>query len=372
MKYKPAVVIFFLLNQSVIIAKADTIPHIITGFQSHYGFIIPHSESIRNISHSRPYGIAISRSNFHSSFREWQVFNAYWISGVEAGYFNFRNPKVLGYIFAVSVFAEPVISYGEKYFITVRGGGGLSYHNKIYDPVDNPLNMFFSSRISFPLYVAARFKYRIGDRTFFTLSGSYNHISNGGYKQPNKGMNFPTLALGLEHFQKTPPVLDDNYSSYPQVRKSGMFFTIQALTTVRVINKEADFPQKACFIYGFHTRISKPFGSIYTLNAGTEIICDGYIRETLRRYQIDVDYKRFALTFGQSFMLGKVIFTQYFGFYLYSPYEARNPVYQKYELAYNIFNNLSFGIYLKAHAQVAESMGIIFNYQLLLNKTKSL
>ena len=39
-------------------------------------------------------------------------------------------------------------------------------------------------------------------------------------------------------------------------------------------------------------------------------------------------------------MLGKVIFTQYFGFYLYSPYKARNPLYQKYELAYKIFKKL--------------------------------
>ena len=113
-----------------------------------------------------------------------------------------RIPKYSDISLPFTVFAEPVISYGEKYLFTIRGGGGISYHNRIYDPVDNPLNMFFSSRISFPLYVAARFKYSINDKTFITLSASYNHISNGGYKQPNKGMNFPTLALGLEHFQK--------------------------------------------------------------------------------------------------------------------------------------------------------------------------
>jgi hypothetical protein len=138
MKCKLAVVIFFLLNQSVIISKADTIPHIYAGFQSHYGFIIPHSESIRDVSHTKPYGIEISRCSFHTSYRDWKVFNAYWISGVEAAYFNFQNPKVLGYTFFIAVFAEPIISCGEKYFFTIRGGGGLSYHSKIYDPVDNP------------------------------------------------------------------------------------------------------------------------------------------------------------------------------------------------------------------------------------------
>jgi hypothetical protein len=367
MKYTAAVIIFLLLSQSGISANADTIPHVFTGFQAHYGFIIPHSESIRDVSHTRPFGLEISHGKFHTSFSDWKVFNAYWISGLEASYFNFQNPKVLGSAIAISFFAEPVLTNGEKYYFSIRGGGGLSYHSKIYDPDSNPSNLFFGSRISFPLYVSARFKYRISERTFFTLSANYNHISNGGFRQPNKGMNFPTLALGLDHFQNRPPVLDHNYSSFREIRKRRMFFAIQALTTVRMINREGGFPGKACFVYGFNTRISKPLGPIYTINAGAEIIGDGYIRETLKRDSIQVDYKRFALTLGQDFTLGKVIFTQYFGFYLYAPNKARNPIYQKYELSYNVLNNFSFGIYIKAHAQVAESMGVTFNYLIFLH-----
>jgi hypothetical protein len=367
MKPGLVVVIFILLNQSVIHAETDTIPHIFTGFQAHYGFIIPHSESIRNVSHTKPYGIEISRCKFRTSPGDWKVFNSYWISGIKAGYFNFQYPKVLGYTLAISVFAEPVIISGEKYFFTIKGGGGLSYHSKIYDQTDNPLNMFFSSRISLPVYVTAGFKYRISDKTFVTLSGSYNHVSNGGYKQPNKGMNFPTVALGLEHFQKTPPVWDSKYIAYKEVRKPGMFLTIQALTTIRVIGKEGAFPQRECFIYGLNSRVTKPLGPIYALNAGAELICDRYIRESLRRKNINTDYKRFALTLGQEFTFGKVIFTQYFGYYLYSPNEARNPIYQKYELSYNIIKIFSLGIYIKSHAQVAESTGITFNYKFVLS-----
>jgi len=366
MKYKPVIVIFFLLLQPVTFVIADSIPHIASGFQVHYGFIIPHSESIRDVSHTKPYGFEISRSNIHTSFKDWQVFNSYWMSGIEACYFNYQNPEVIGSVIAILAFAEPVMNYGERYFITIRFGGGLSYHNKIYDQIENPLNMFFSTKISVPLYVAARVKYRVSERTLLTLSGNYNHISNGGYKQPNKGMNFPTLALGIEHFQKIPPVLSNNYSSYPEIRKQGISINIQALTTVRVINEEAGFPQKTCFVYGLHTRIAKPLGSIYGLNAGAELIGDGYIRETLKRDSIDLDYKRFAITAGQDFRFGKVIFTQYFGFYLYSPNKARHNIYQKYELAYNISEHFYFGVYLKAHAQVAESMGFTLNYNIFL------
>jgi hypothetical protein len=367
MKYTAAVIIFFIFKQSVISANSDTIPHIFTGFQAHYGFIIPHSKSIRDVSHTSPYGFAISYGKFHTSFSDWKVFNGFWISGLEASCFNFQNPKVLGSAIAISAFAEPVLMHGKKFYFTIRGGGGLSYHSQIYDPDDNPLNLFFSSRISFPLYFSVRFKYRISEKTFIAISGNYNHISNGGYRQPNKGMNFPTLAIGLDHFHKQPPVLDDNYYSFRETRKRRIVFTIQALTTVRMINKEGDFPGKACFVYGLNTRISKPIGSIYAINAGAELIGDGYIRETLRRDMQQVDYKRFALTLGQDFTLGKVIFTQYFGAYLYSPNKARNPIYQKYEISYNFSKDFSFGVYIKAHAQVAESMGITLNYLISLH-----
>ena len=41
-----------------------------------------------------------------------------------------------------------------------------------------------------------------------TASGNYNHISNGGLKQPNKGINYPTLALGLDYIPN--PILIQN------------------------------------------------------------------------------------------------------------------------------------------------------------------
>lgn len=98
------------------------------------------------------------------------------------------------------------------------------------------------------------------------------------------------------------------------------------------------------------------------------MIFDDYIRETIKREQTGLDYKRFAITAGQDFLLGEVIFTQYLGFYIYSPYKARNSIYQKYELAYKFKPNLMAGVYLKAHLQVAEMMGLSFSYFLFKNK----
>ncbi len=81
---------------------------------------------------------------------------------------------------------------------------------------------------------------------------------------------------------------------------------------------------------------------------------------------LDLDNKRFAITGGQDFLLGKAVFTQYLGVYVYSPYKAKHPVYQKYELSYKILPDIMVGVYLKAHTSDAELFGFSVNYILRL------
>jgi hypothetical protein len=372
MNYKQIFVLSLVFCQSVFDLKADTIPLRYNNIQLHYGFIIPHSAAIREVSYTHPAGIEFTRGKFHSSYNDWQVFNNYWISGMSVRYFNLQYPKVLGSVFDVSVFAGPVISHSRKHLLTITGGAGLSYQTKIYNPADNPLNQFFSSRISFPVYINAKLKYSVGSRTFLTVSGCYNHISNGGIRQPNKGMNFPTLALGIEQFNTPIPDLKNNFNLKPGSMDRSISFVLQFLSSYRVISGTVDFPEKGCLVYGINLHASKPLGYLYAINAGGEFIIDGYIRETIVREKTGIDHKRFAFLVGQDFTFGRAIFAQYLGIYAYAPYKARNPVYQKYELLYRTKGRLMFGVFIKAHLQVAELMGVNLNYQLIKPKSKDL
>lgn len=358
------IVILFFAIFSLHTRGADTIPYKNLGLRAHYGFIIPHSKAIEEVSHTNPFGFELSLNKLHTSYNRWQIFNSYLFTGWQAGYFNYQYPEVLGSVFDITVYAEPVLNYGRNYFFTIRGGTGISYHTRYYDSEKNPLNQFFSTRLNFPLFVELRYKYRIAGTTYLTLSGCYNHISNGGFKQPNKGMNFPTMALGLEHFRDEVPFLDHNY------RREGLegriiSLSAQALSALKILGETDEYKEEPAFVYGLSARVSRQAKTWYSLNAGAEIIVDGYLREIIRREGTGIDHKRAAITAGQSFHLGRVIFTQYLGFYVYSPFRALNPVYQKYELAYRFTPRLSAGVYLKAHLHVAELMGMNINYTIL-------
>jgi hypothetical protein len=177
-------------------------------------------------------------------------------------------------------------------------------------------------------------------------------------------MNFPTIALGIEQFPLDFPFLDHNYYADKKAFSTDYYFLIQPLVSVKVQNEENGYPVKVCPIYGIHSRIARPISVFYALNSGVEILFDGYVRETIKRAGSDLDYKRFSLTLGQDFMFGKVIFTQYFGVYLYSPYKARNPIYQKYELAYRLNNKVTAAVFLKAHMHVGDLLGFCANITL--------
>jgi hypothetical protein len=177
-------------------------------------------------------------------------------------------------------------------------------------------------------------------------------------------MNFPTASIGLQYYHEPIPVMRKRYLKSVEIKKPGISVLFQTLWGYKVIDKTDVFPEKGASVLGFDIRIAKQLKTYYQLNGGAEIIFDGGIKETIRRDGLDVDYKRIALTAGQDFLFGKAIFTQYFGFYIYSPYKARNAVYQKYELGFRVHPRIVTGFYLTAHAHGAELMGLNVNFLL--------
>jgi hypothetical protein len=357
-----ALILILLLDHEICPAQKDSLIHKLTGFQAHYGFIIPHSESIKDISDSNPYGFDLNFMRLNTSFKSWSVFSSFWFSGLQAGYFNFQNPDVLGSAFVLTAFAEPVIVNRNRFLFTLLAGGGLAFLTKIYDETDNPRNLFFCTSISFPVYVAARARYRIAPQMNLTLSGFYNHISNGGIKQPNLGMNFPTIAIGIEYLREPFTIERKPYRIDDVDLYKGWYYRGQILASYKVVDKTEVYPDKGALVSGLNLGAFRRFGLHYAIGFGAEYVNDRAVKEIIRRDGLDVDNKRVALILGQDFHFGKVIFSQHFGFYIYSPYKAEDPVYQLYGIGIRLHQRVMTGVFMKAHRHRADFMGITLSY----------
>lgn len=330
------------------------------GGRFHYGFLVAPGE-IAPLSLTQPFGLEINLSKLYTSYESWKIFRSYNMAGVQAAYYNYQNPSVIGSSWTFTAFTEPVLLNTRKTVISMGAGGGLSWQTRIYNEVTDSLNKFVSTRVSFIFYLSARLRYKFSSKTFLTFSGNFNHISNGAIRIPNMGLNFPTFSLGLEYLPGGFPALDHQYRYVEEALYPGNYVVLQALGGFRYV-----FGQ-AAGIYALSARYTRQFSEWFAVNGGAELVMDGGVKKAIAAENGASDYKRFAATAGFDFLLGRFAATQYLGIYLYSPWKPKDPVYQKFELTYKIFPGIRTGIALKTYIGEVDFVGWTVNYLLNLN-----
>src|SRR5690606_35741573 len=165
-----------------------------------YGSIIAHASELRPISNSNPMGITGSFQFMDVGRKSWETCDCFYYLGADFSYENFNNPTTLGNAYSLTATFEPVLWRSAPWVLSLKSGIGISYLDQVYDPVTNPENIFFSNHLSFKIFLAPSLEYRFSPKWSGQLYFTYNHISNGGQRQPNKGMNYPMAGIGVYHY----------------------------------------------------------------------------------------------------------------------------------------------------------------------------
>lgn len=327
---------------------------VLAGAQAHYGSILPHSSSIAHLTDGYLWGVQADISRIRYTQEAWNTCNCYSQTGISINYFDFRNPGILGGAISVAVFAEPQLTYGRLNF-SLRGGAGISYLTKVYHPEDNPQNLFFSDPWSGLLLLQLSSRFRVNNEWLLRLAGSYSHISNGGKRQPNKGMNFPTVALGMEYSLKyAAPV---RRKKIPRVDKSIRYYTGLFFNTRSV--DESDFrSDERKIVIGLQGGFYKPFTRMHAAGLGFEASHDGALKVQARLNEEYADHHVVSGLIRHHFLFGRFDFSQALGIYIHKEYPTPHGVFQRYAILYRIFKKLEVGFSLKAHLHTAEQMDI--------------
>jgi len=343
---------------AAVVSSQDVIKNpLIIGGKVQRGFIIAHSKSIENVAFSNPWSIELDVARLLIKEANWRNCNCFSQVGMAINYYNFDYAEVLGDAYGTSIYVEPLIRSSKRLYFTFRVAFGAVYIPKVYDAETNPLNWYFSSKISFPIILALNINYRFDDNLSLNLSGFYNHISNGGLKLPNKGMNFPTLSLGFEYNfapQKFPEWKRVKRELDEKTKTKVSFFG-----TVTRVEAEGDFQEESRFSYGFIASRHKTVGSYSALNFGGEWLSNGYAKRKLERAKLNIDHRLASFVLGHELIFGRFVFNTQIGVYVYAPYEPADEVYQRYSFTYEVNKYIFFGTTLKAHRQVADNIFII-------------
>ncbi|TRX60834.1 acyloxyacyl hydrolase [Fulvivirga sp. M361] len=358
MKWTAIPILISFLMPGSIYGQEDIQNPTIFGARSHYGFIIPHSSELKNISQTNPWGFQIEWSKLMVKDKSWNNCNCYAQTGLSFTYFNHANPKQLGNSYNLIYFVEPYLSFNRKLFYSFRAGTGVTFLDKVHDEVSNPDNTFYSSPISFLLLMNFNINYRITNQYTASITAQYNHISNGGMKQPNKGMNFPTFGLGISYspnptkLQRKPTLRSKKGTIDGYARLFGTLPNVEATEQL---------PDKRKLLIGLSGGALWYMTNFNALNLGVELVRDESHREAAARAGKSDDHHLIGITLGHNFVFGKFTFNQQLGYYAYKPFPfTSKDFYQRYELLYLIGKKYQVGTSLKAHGHVAENLDVRF------------
>ena len=315
------------------------------GLEGSYGFIIPHSQELKPLSQSNPIGLSLYYQKLNNSQKSWQTCNCFHYLGLQLSYHNFGNPDVIGSATSLSGTFEPIIWRKNNWAFSVLTGLGVSYLNRVYDEISNPENVFFSAPISFLIFLSPKMEYLFSENWAAHVSFAYNHISNGGQNQPNKGINYPMGGLGLVYYVQKKP-----FPSYEkdQISKKLIYYLESGFSTRE--GEEGRKPNISLVFAGI-----KPLTNINGLGGGLEINKD---------FSLEVEQNRVealmpAPFISHHFLFGKIDFSQRMAFYTHKPAGYNDySFYQRYVLTYKVLDQFFIGIGLKAHGHIAEHMDL--------------
>jgi hypothetical protein len=350
-----------VIAQQVVHSDSERIFMIEPKFQT--GTIVNNNEKAQLLVKDNPWLVQVDLSVLKNTKRSWDYSNCYTQTGVSLSYINFGNPAKLGKAVSFSVYTEPYLVLSPNVKFTIRGGAGFAYLNKVYDVKYDSNNLFYSKPLSFILSVGTSLKYRIAPATHLTFAAQFNHISNGGTRWPNWGMNFPMVGMGVTYaFQH------DDLKKRERIEFDDKSWKI--ITHVfggrNTEDAKGKFPEAKRLVTGINVGLIKPLGKISSLGVGGEAYYDGIAH--LQEERTGKDYRAgiASVSLQHYITFGKLLLGQQLAYYVtkVNPDVARK-LYQRYFIEYKVKGPLYLGVSLKAHGNVSDyitlSTAYIFN-----------
>ncbi len=345
--------IIFILHFTGVQSQDTIKRYFILGARYNYGVIFRHSRAMAKEIQTNPMGLQLDASWHYKSPEARDYCYCYPKLGLSFYYWDYRKPEILGHGMTLMVFAEPFFNAHSRVGLSMRAGIGLNYQDQPYDPVENPLNIAYSTYFAFAALINLTTNIRLNEHFKLVLAANYNHISNGGVKLPNKGLNYPSLSVGLDysfkpsHFIRIMDSEDKQATFQRRWRKNfGIYFGFRGITD----------DENLYFVYGVYGQFAWQFNRVSALPIGLDFSHD---RAELAKSEIYLSLSerisnKLSIYTGYDYLLGKIVLSFNLGGYLYSPDRLSPWVYQRYIVSVKVFKFLTLGLSLKAYGHIAE------------------
>lgn len=321
----------------------------------HYGFIVPHHESIAYLleRHVPGFSIEISRPTIGKHI--WEQLYRYPGTGIGYFFCDLGNPKVLGQAHALYGFMNiPVVKVGDNFsLLNYQISFGISYLTKKFDVYENHLNTAVGANLNVYFRLGFDIKIPVSKKLELTSEVGFSHCSNGRWKTPNYGLNVVSGSLGMNYFinniNKEKVKLElpeiDRKNNYSIIYSAGFkvydniynnYYFISSLT--------ADYERNL----NLKRRIGFGVDIFYDKSISEALAVDGELNKDL------ANLIKIGLHGSHTLIYNRLLATINIGRYLYSKYTDLSQFYSRLALRYKLTGHFLFNVSLKAHSAKAD------------------
>jgi hypothetical protein len=328
------------------------------GLQANYGFVFAHSNDVENTANSFPRGLTATFNWQRTDQQILDRYNCFPRQSLLLAFYDFDN-SILGRGVNLAYALEPHFMMNKSLSFYPKVAIGAAILSNPADPVKNPTNKSYSLPVSAYLALGVGVRWQFNSQWAISLSAEYQHVSNGGLREPNLGINWPTAGLGIEYSPKGLALkkyerTKESNDAHRALRLSvGMFGVVKGGNI-----KEVRFYEP---IVGLNFLASKQVSRLHAWTAAIEFYQDQFLIERLASESIQSGGMRSGLLMGHEFLMGRFIFSQQIGIYLHGQYN-NDLVYHRWGLHYSFLPRWSVGVNLKAHKQVADFTDVRVSY----------
>jgi hypothetical protein len=328
-----------------------------------HGFIFAHSDAVQNTKGANPTGAELIFSWQRNDAAVYDLCNCYPRRGLMFGYYDYNN-NILGKGVTAAYFLEPVYKLHKNFLLSFKASAGASYLNNPFDSISNPSNQSYSTRANAYLLLGVGVWIPITRHWSANASLNYQHQSNGGLKLPNKGINMPTVGLSLSYQHEASELYKGNrtYAAVPGKKATRLHAVVFAIAKrVTVPNEKS----RRLPVIGISVEAGKKVGRISAVILASDMIYDKALASQLREDSISASAVRVGLSAGHEFILGRFLFNQRIGIYIFSQAPYFDRIYHRWGLQYLASDRISIALHLHAHRHVADfaDVGISFSLQ---------
>lgn len=182
-----------------------------------------------------------------------------------------------------------------------------------------------------------------------------------GLRQLNKGINWPIAGLSLV-YQKNPRPYYEVPRSKEKFWKDYSLRCDLAVFGIAKRRSTEDGYNRRMPLIGGGIQAAKQVSRINMLTMGAEVYDDKSLRMQIKRDSIQASAVRSGLMIGHEFLLGRFLFSQRLGFYVFNQTPYYDRVFHRWGLHYFVNKNFVIGIQLEAQRHVADLVDLRLTY----------